>query len=117
MYQYWFNYAKAEYGAAMKPPANLTSFMAANQKWIRKKASTADRLGGPSGDRDARFWAGTDLVMAQFDGLVAGFAAYATKDEAALLTPAALYMLNSVSEKLCCCCCNRITCVVVCFLG
>lgn len=105
MYQYWFNYAKAEYGSAMQPPTNLTHFMAANEEWVRKQASSKHD-GAPTkptsslddGNDEARFWAGADLVMAQFDGLVAGFAAYATEEEQALLTPAKLYMLNSVGD-------------------
>lgn len=86
MHQYWSNYAAAEYGPA-GPGPKLLAFMAAQLEYARGVAAA---------EAGSAFWRGLGLLLAQFDGLAAGYGTAAPPEQA--LSPLLLYMLNSVGD-------------------
>ena len=100
MYQYWYNYARANYAPSFDPPAKLVGFMTKQKAWVRSKLAAAalttntlttnttaattatpsvadsGRAPAPPPATEAKFWTGMGLLMAQFDGLASGFATY-----------------------------------------
>ena len=107
MFQYWRNYATNNYGAKLQPCPALQTFMAKQQAWLRAQvrdaaaaARAAPRGGGGAaaggGVDAASYWGAAAALLAQFDGLAAGYAAAAPAAEA--LDSATLYLLNAVGD-------------------
>jgi hypothetical protein len=106
MSQYWRNYAANNYGAKLQPCPALQTFMAKQQAWLRaqvRDAAAAARVaprggggGAAGGGDDAAYWGAAGALLAQFDGLTAGYAAAAPAAEA--LDSATLYLLNAVGD-------------------
>ena len=98
---YWANYAAAEYPAGA-PPAALRSWMAAQLDWAREQVDA-------HAESEPR-WAAMGLILAHYDGLVAGYNQSSLQRGGAddggsaagragpLLDPLTIYMLGSVGD-------------------
>ena len=103
IYHFWYNYLRNEYRPTLAPPAKLLAFMEKQERWTRDNVEAARRepasgAAEATGDLEARFWRGMGLLMAQFDGLVAGVAAFAPPEERALLSHTSLYLLEAIGD-------------------
>ena len=110
---YWLNYAAAEYGPA-GPNGKLTAWMTEQHAWVNGNVDAERTARGidvlppfatsqapptlnQSADAAAdgsRYWRGTSVLLAQFDGLVDGYASAGGR----ALTPSLIYMLGSVGD-------------------
>ena len=96
IFAYLLNYVRNEYVPDHSPPTKLLDFMQSQQDWVRLRAAGHSEL--PGNGTEDRFWRGMSLLMRQFDGLVAGVAAFATDEERMLLNQSTLYLLQAVGD-------------------
>eukprot|EP01133_Synstelium_polycarpum_P003946 gene3946-4569_t len=97
IYQMYTNFAQNEF-ANSTPSANLVAYMNAQMNWVRKGVNARHdqptELLEASPVNSTVYWHAAALVMAQFDGLVAGYAASTSP----ALTQIELYLLTSAGD-------------------
>ena len=89
-HDYWLNYMREEYGADA-PPKAVVEFMLHQQAWLRSQINDSANDG-------SEYWQAMKLVMAQWDGFVAGIQQFATPEQLRILSPSSLYLLCSVGD-------------------
>jgi len=91
IYDHYVNIYSSFFGNLSAPiPPGLKGWLNTQDQWSRKQVSSQ----GPTNP----YWGQVGAIIAQFDGLVAGYNAYATPDKK--LEPMAFTVLNGVGDLL-----------------
>ncbi|GAM18028.1 hypothetical protein SAMD00019534_012030, partial [Acytostelium subglobosum LB1] len=93
--QMWTNYASNEFTNST-PSSTLISYMSSQLQWVRQSIAAPHTASPTQGSINGTvYWYSVGLVMAQFDGLVAGYAAVPALP---VLNEMDLYLLTSAGD-------------------